>query len=311
MILNHSLVNIVNSICLILLAPLFSGILKKLKAFLRGYQGVSVFQVYYDLHKLLKKDTIRSSKSSFITKVTPIFTLGAAMTAAFMVPVFTTYSDTVIGNTILIIFLLGIIKFFNTLLGLDAGSTFGGMGSSRELFLSMLVEPVIFLVIMFLYFETDTFNIFQISYRSLGDSPITIGNMLAFVAFFLVLLVENARLPVDNPETHLELTMIHEAMVLDVSGKDLAYIELASMVKFSVLITILINAFIPFYLATTFSLASIVISVVMFLLKVLLVLIIIALIEVLIAKSRLFRAPDLIAVSFSLIIAAISISYFI
>jgi len=238
-------------------------------------------------------------------------TLSASITAAFMVPVFTTMPGSKLGNIILVIFLLGIIKFFNSLIGLDSSSTFGGMGSSRELFLSMLVEPVIFLVIMFLYFERGTFNIFQISFSGLADTPITIGNILAFVAFFIVLLVENARLPIDNPETHLELTMIHEAMILDVSGKDLAYIELASMVKFSVLITVLINVFVPFGLTATFSFVPVLVSIALYFVKVLLILLTISFIEVLIAKSRLFRAPDLIAVSFSLIIAAISLSYFI
>ncbi|BEP28447.1 respiratory chain complex I subunit 1 family protein [Helicovermis profundi] len=301
----------VSSIILIFLAPLFSGVLKKIKAFLRGYQGLSIFQVYYDIYKLFNKDTLRSSKSSFITIIAPIVSLSAAITSAFMIPIFYTNSSNILGNMIIIIFLLGIIKFFNTLLGLDSSSTFGGMGSSRELFLSMLVEPVVFLVIMFLYFQKGTFNIFQISNSSINENMFTTSNILAFVAFFIVVLVENARLPVDNPETHLELTMIHEAMVLDVSGKDLAYIELASMIKFSVLLTMLINIFIPFGLTNIISIASLCISIGMYLVKVIIVISIISFIEILIAKSRLFRAPDLIAVSFSLIIAAISLSYFI
>lgn len=282
-----------------------------MKAFMRGYKGASIFQVYYDLVKLFRKETIRSNWSSFVTEIGPTVALGISMTCAFMVPVFFSSSNNVVGNMIVIVFLLGGIKLINTLFGLDSSSTFGGMGASRELFLSMLAEPVMFLVIMFLYFQYNSLNIFDIAIDNSQALSLSVGDILAFVSFFIVLLVENTRLPIDNPETHLELTMIHEAMVLDLSGRDLALVELASMVKFAVFIAMIVNIFIPFGIITSLSLISIAGAVVLFLLKTAVVLFVIALIEVLIAKSRLFRAPDLIAVSFSLIIAAISFRRFI
>jgi len=228
-----------------------------------------------------------------------------------MIPVYFSGRGALLGNLIVIVFLLGGIKFSNTLLGLDSSSTFGGMGTSRELFLSMLIEPVIFLIIMFLYIQYGTFNIFEIAAKNSFELSHSIGDILAFVSFFIVLLVENARLPIDNPETHLELTMIHEAMVLDISGRDLAMVELASIVKFTIFITMIVNIFFPLGIATSLSFFFLLKAAIFFFAKVCIVLLVIASIEVLIAKSRLFRAPDLIAVSFSLVIAAISFSRFI
>ena len=310
--MNHNLTNIFQGMILIILSPLFMGTLNKIKALMRGYKGPSVLQVYYDLSKLSKKDTIRSGRSSFVTEYGPVMALSVAVTCSFMIPVIFVGSKNSLGNLILIVFLLGGIKLANALIGLDSSSTFGGMGTSRELFLSMLAEPVMFLIIMYLYFQYGTLNIFEISLNNLHMSTTTTaGDILAFVSFFIVLIVENARLPIDNPETHLELTMIHEAMVLDLSGRDLLLIELASMIKFTIFITMIVNIFIPFGISTSFAMPMIVEAAGLFLAKVFVVLFVIAMIEVLIAKSRLFRAPDLIAVSFSLIIAAISFSRFI
>ena len=309
--MNHNLTNIFQGMILIILSPFFMGTLNKIKALMRGYKGPSVLQVYYDLSKLSKKDTIRSGRSSFVTEYGHVMSLSVAVTCSFMIPVIFVGSKNSLGNLILIVFLLGGIKLADALIGLDSSSTFGGMGTSRELFLSMLAEPVMFLIIMYLYFQYGTLNIFEITLNNLHMSTTTTGDILAFVSFFIVLIVENARLPIDNPETHLELTMIHEAMVLDLSGRDLLLIELASMIKFAIFITMIVNIFIPFGISTSFAIPLIIEAAGLFLAKVFAVLFVIAMIEVLIAKSRLFRAPDLIAVSFSLIIAAISFSRFI
>lgn len=305
------LVNIIQSLLLIVLAPLFLGILKKMKANLRGYKGASIFQVYYDYKKLLSKCSIRSNYSSFITSIGPVFALSASITVAFMIPVFYTGYDMAIGNLLIIVFLLGYVKFFNTLIGLECSSTFGGMGSSRELFLSMLVEPVIFTIIMFLYLEDKSFNVFTISAVNASGSSLDIGNILALVAFFMMLIVENARLPIDNPETHLELTMIHEAMILDLSGRDLLFAEMASNIKLTIFITLFINIFVPFGLTTVNSPVLILQSLLFYIVKFLLALLILAFIEIMMAKSRLFRAPDLIAAAFSIVIAAIAINHFL
>lgn len=305
------LVSILQSILIIALAPLFLGILKKIKANLRGYKGATIFQVYYDYSKLLSKSSIRSNYSSFITNIGPVLALSASITVAFMVPVFYADSNMTIGNLIIIVFLLGYVKFFNTLIGLECSSTFGGMGSSRELFLSMLVEPVIFTIIMFLYLEDKSFNVFTISAINASGSPVGIGNILAAVAFFMMLIVENSRLPIDNPETHLELTMIHEAMILDLSGRDLLFAEMSSNIKLTIFITLFINIFVPFGLTTVISPGLLLQSILFFIVKFILSLLILAFVEIMMAKSRLFRAPDLIAAAFSIVIAAIAINHFL
>ncbi|NMM65982.1 hydrogenase [Clostridium sp. P21] len=304
-------INFLQSILLIIVTPLFMGILKKFKAILRGYKGSSIFQVYYDYQKLFSKGRIRSSHSSFITQIGPILSLGASITAVFMIPTFFSSGETYLGSLFLIIFMMSIVKFLNTLIGLDCASTFGGMGTSRELFLSMLAEPVMFLTIMFLYFENKSFNIFTISFNNSSGAFYSIGHILAAISFFILLLTENARLPIDNPETHLELTMIHEAMILDLSGTDLAFVEMASQIKLMIFLTIFINLFMPFGAATTLGAVTILKASVIFFIKILVILFGISIIEISMTKSRLFRVPELLSAALAIAIAAISLNYFL
>lgn len=308
--MEQNIIYLIQSILLIALTPLFMGIIKNIKAFIRGYQGVSIFQIYYDCSKLIKKGRVISVNSSFITIIGPVISFAAALTAAFVVPVFYTSYHNYLGNIFIIVFLLGIVKFLNSLIGLDCASTFGGMGSSRELFISMLAEPVMFIIIAFLYLETTKFNVFDIVYANTKVSTYGVGHIIAATAFFILVLAENARMPVDNPETHLELTMVHEAMILDLSGRDLAFVELASGIKLMVFLTIFINCFIPYGMATSLSFALILKSVVFYLIKLLGCFIVISIIETTNAKFRLFRLPEILAAAFSIGIVAISINYF-
>jgi formate hydrogenlyase subunit 4 len=310
-ILKYIAIDFIQSMILIIITPLFIGILKKLKAILRGYKGCSIFQVYYDYQKLFSKGRIRSSNSSFITEIGPLLSLAAAITAAFIIPVFFSNGQTSLGSLFLVIFTISIVKFLNTLIGLDCASTFGGMGSSRELFLSMIAEPAMFVTIMFLYFENKSFNIFSISFNNSGNVSYGIGHILAALSFFILMLTENARLPIDNPETHLELTMIHEAMILDLSGTDLAFVEMASQIKFMIFLTIFINLFMPLGIATTLGMMPILKAIVVYFMKILVVLFVISIIETSMAKSRLFRVPELLSAALSIAIAAISLNYFL
>ncbi len=309
--MKYNLIYLTQSILLIAFAPLFSGILKKLKAMLRGYQGPSIVQPYYDIQKLLRKGRVISRHSSFITTISPLLCFSAAVTAAMLIPVFYAGKENYLGNLFLIIFTLGIIKFFNSLLGLDCASTFGGMGSSRELFISMLVEPIIFVLLTFLYFETRSFNLFDIATVNNSLANYSAAHIIAGFAFFILVITENARVPVDNPETHLELTMVHEAMVLDISGSDLALLELASSIKLMVFLTIFINCFLPYGIAASFSAGSILFSIAVYLLKLLICLTLIAYLEIGMAKYRLFRVPDLLAAAFSFSVIAITLNYII
>lgn len=303
------LLNFIQSSILIAAAPLFIGILKRMKATIRGYEGAPIYQPYYDIKRLLSKGRVISKTSSFITTIGPTIILAAAVLSAFLVPVIWTTSKALIGNMFIIIFVMTIIKFITTLIGLDCASTFGGMGSSRELFISMFAEPVGFLMVAFLYFETKSFNIYDIASINSSSKNLSTAHIVAAAAFLIWVTVENTRMPVDNPETHLELTMIHEAMILDISGRDLAYIELSSYIKLIVCLTIFTNAFIPFGIATSVALTALIKAAVLYIIKIVVILFVIALVETTLAKFRLFRVPELLAVSFGFALTAIAIIY--
>jgi formate hydrogenlyase subunit 4 len=198
------------------------------------------------------------------------------------------------------------------LAALDAGSTFGGMGSSREMLVSSLIEPAILLSFFTVALLTGTTSLASVTsvIATSGASLIGPALLLAFAAFFIAILAENARVPVDNPSTHLELTMIHEAMLLEYSGKDLALMEYSSMVKLILFITIAWSAFMPWGVATEITASALAIGVVVFLAKLLALAAVIAIIESSMAKLRLFRLPNLLTGAFILAFLAV-MSYFV
>lgn len=306
----HYIFCFIQSFILLLLSPLLIGVLRKLKAFLRGFHGPSIFQMYYDIYKLFSKEKVVSNTSSFVTYLGPILSLSACATSIFFIPVFYAGKETGLGNIFIVIFLFAVMKLFITLIGLDSASAFGGMGSSRELFISAMLEPIIFVSIAFLFFETKSINAFCIANINSNFDKFTTPHIIACVAFFIIILAENTRMPVDNPETHLELTMIHEAMILDLSGSDLALMELASSIKLTVLLTLFINCFIPFGIATSFDFLPIVGGILLYVVKIILCLFIIALLETSISKFRLFRLPELLACAFAINIVALVLNYF-
>ncbi len=300
----------IQSLLILLLTPLFMGVIKSLKAYFRGYKGFPVFQVYYNLIKLFKKGRVISTTSSFITELAPALSLTFAVTAAFLVPVFYTGHNSPLGNLFIIIFLLGISKFLYSLLGLDSASTFGGMGASRELFISMSAEPIMFVMITFLFIEFKSFNIYDIAFLNAGGGYLSVPHIIAAAAFFMVLIAENARIPIDNPETHLELTMIHEAMILDLSGSDLAMVELASSIKLVLFLTLFLNSFFAFGISTSISLVLMAHGFLFFIIKMFICLTVISLIETSMAKFRLFRVPEILAAALSLGVISVAIYYF-
>ena len=307
--MKYYLIYFIQSLLIVVLSPLFIGVLKKMKATLRGSIGSSILQPYYDLSKLLKKGRIISNRGSFITSIGPIVILSSTITTAFFIPVFYTSMKQSIGNMFILMFAFGIVKMFTVLIGLDSSSTFGGMGSSRESFISMMSEPIIFFLIIFLYIETNDFNIFHISFINSKILHYDTAHLIAMVTFVIAILAENARIPFDNPETHLELTMMHEAMILDLSGSDLAYVELSSYIKLIVYLIVLINCFIPIGIATTFTISALMIGFACFIVKLLFCLLGIAIIETTFAKSRLFRGAELFPAMISLGIVAITLIY--
>lgn len=301
------MIHFVQGMLLIVSIPFFKGLTKWIKAWMRGQTGPSPLQTYYDWWRLFTKGRVLSSHSSPVTRYMPSVGLAAALVAMFIVPVFQVSPGQEVGSLWLILFLMLLVKVTNTLIGLDAGSSFGGMGSSRELFVGFFAEPVMALIIAFLFIENKSFNLHELAFQGAGEAVVAPGRIIAAMAFFILILAENARMPVDNPETHLELTMIHEAMVLDVSGPDLAYVEMTSTAKLVLYLTILINGFYPVGIATTASLAAMVTGVLAFIFKLGICLVALCINEVTYAKFRLLRVPELLGLSFALALTALAV----
>ena len=293
---------LLNTVFVILISPLFVSLIKKVKAYTQGRQGPPLLQTYYMLLKLLKKERVYSDNSSLIMRVTPYINIVCVVVASLCVPV--VYIPAQIagfGSIILFLYLLVFAKFFMALAGLDAGSTFGGMGSSREMTVSAVIEPVIIIVFAALGLLLKTTNLYDMFTTSLNSSLfINPSTLLISLSLFIILIVETARIPVDNPETHLELTMIHEAMILEYSGPYLALIEWGASIKQLVLMTLLVNTFFPFGLSSDWTLQTIGVGLAFYLAKLLLLACMIVLVETTNAKLRLFRVPELLMVAFIL-----------
>lgn len=290
----------INTLVVIAVSPLFVSLIKKIKARTQGRQGPTVFQTYYTLIKLLKKEVIYSPNSSRIMRVTPLVTMAAILVAALFVPlVFVPEPVGGIGNIILFLYLLALARFFMALAGLDAGSSFGGMGSSREMSISSIIEPttiIVFAALAFVFKTLNIFDMFTLNASTGSPSPSTL--ILIGISLFIIIIVETSRIPVDNPETHLELTMIHEGMILEQSGRNLALMELSAAVKMTVLMALLINLIVPFGLMTTLTLAGLLIAIIVFVVKGSILAGIIGLFESSMAKKRFFQLPSLFAMAF-------------
>lgn len=302
---------IIQSAFVVAISPLITGVIRKLKALMQSRKGPSIFQPYYDLAKLFRKDSVVSSNASWVFHLTPYVCMAAVLVAVLMVPVVATTSLSFMGDLIVVVYMLAMMRFFMALSALDTGSAFGGMGSSREMTISAIAEPTMLLAIFTMALIAGTTSLGDISYQLSvnGLELIRPSLFLAFAALFIVTLAENARVPVDNPATHLELTMIHEGMILEYSGKQLALMELSSMVKLALFLTILANVFLPWGIATSLAPAGLALGLVALLVKILIMVAAIAYIESCMAKLRLFRLPNLLTVSFTLALLAVMSFY--
>ena len=289
-----------NTAFIVLISPLFVSLIKKVKAFTQGRQGPPLLQTYYILVKLLKKERVYSNNTSLIIRITPYINVVCVIVASLFVPV--VYIPGLFagfGNVILFLYLLVCAKFFMALAGLDAGSTFGGMGSSREMTFSAVIEPVIIIVFAALGLLLKTTNLYEMFAMSLKSSLlINPSTLLISLSLFIILIVESSRIPVDNPETHLELTMIHETMLLEYSGPDLAMMEMAHAVKQTLLMAVLINVLFPWGLTAAPDVLTIAISLTAFIAKAAILAVAVGIFESLFAKSRLFRLPNLFMLAF-------------
>lgn len=303
------IISVLQFILVPVLSPLGIGVVKKIKAKLQNRQGASVWQPYRDLWKLLHKDEILSPDNSWIFKVAPFIIFTVTLVVGASIPLVTTLSQSLaMGDMLIIVYTLAIGTFFLALAGLDTGGAFGGFGASREMTLSALAEGGLIFSLLTLALISHTTNLFGIS-GAIGASYGSFGLpiLLAFVGFFIVLLAETARFPFDNPATHLELTMIHEAMILEYSGKRLALIEWASANKLFIFIALGVNLFFPFGISAGAGLMAILIGLVALVAKMLVFYVAIAMLESTMAKFRFFRLPDLLMTSFILNVIAIGL----
>jgi len=293
---------LLNAGMMVLLAPLFMTVIKKVKAKMQGRRGPPLFQMYYNLARLISKEAIYSDISSWIMRITPVVSLAVMILAALFIPViFIPASFGGIGNVILFLYILAIGRFMISLAGLDAGSAFGGMGSSREMSLSSVIEPTIIIVAAALATVLGTMDIFEMFEKTTAlDITMMPTLLLISISVFLILIIETSRVPVDNPETHLELTMIHEGMILEYSGRNLAIMELSHAVKQAIYMGLLIGIIAPFGIISDGNLLvpGILIAALLFLGKGLVLAVIIGLFESSMAKMRLFSIPTLFMTAF-------------
>ena len=312
--MNNDLIftTIINVSLILIISPFYMGLVKKIKALCQGRKGPPLMQPYYNLAKLLKKERVYSKNSSAIMRVTPYINIAAIITAAFFVPVACLTNPTGgIGNIILFLYLLALAKFFMALAGLDAGSTFGGMSSSREMSISSIIEPITIVVFAAMVYTLHTLNFYDMFMQTAGMQPFfQPALILISIPLFIVLIVETARVPVDNPETHLELTMVHEGMILEYSGRDLALMEFSNSIKQTLFMAVLINTILPLGLTNELTIPSILFAVSIFLLKGAILAIIVGIFESSTAKMRLFALPSLFAIAFFFSILTVCLEVF-
>jgi formate hydrogenlyase subunit 4 len=285
----------------LIVAPLLSGIIKTLKARLQNRRGPNILQSYRDIFKLLRKGMVIPETASWIFSATPYIVFATAALVGLMIPMAATDAPlSLFGGVLAVVYLLALGRFFLALGGLDAGTPFGGLGSSREMTISAIAEPAMMLAIFTVALAASSTNLSEMAKVAVSQSWkfLAPSQMLAFAALFIVLIAETGRIPVDNRATHLELTMIHEAMILEYSGPYLALIEYGASIKQLVLMTLVVNTFFPFGLSSDWTLWGLGLGLLFYLIKMLLLACLIVIVETTNAKLRLFRVPELLMVSF-------------
>jgi formate hydrogenlyase subunit 4 len=281
-----------------LLAPFFSAVILKVKAFFGGKKGPPLLINYYTLVKLFKKGSVYSTSTTFIFKMGPLVSLGAAVTVLLFLP-FAGHPPVFSfrGDLLFILYLLGLGRFFTIAAAMDTASPFEGMGAAREAYFPIICEATLFMILILFYVLTGELSL--AAYFS-GAQPFSMwqmaGSPMLFVviAFFIILLAENSRVPVDDPATHLELTMIHEVMVLDHSGPDLGFIELGSFCKLFFYASIVARLIMPLesgYMALNLCL---------FATSLLIVYMAVGVMESVMARYRMDRVPKFLLTSFAL-----------
>ena len=285
------------------LAPLLTGFIRKAKARLLRRQGPALLQPYRDLLRLLRKEVVLADNASWLFRTVPYLVFAATWVAAALVPTFATglaFSWT--ADLIAIVALLAGTRFLLALAGMDAGTSFGGIGSSREVMIASLAEPAMLLIVFSLALIAGATQLSTVAvFMSSSEVGLRVSLGLSLIALLMVAMAENSRIPVDNPSTHLELTMVHEAMVLEYSGRHLAMIELAGFLKLLLYLTLISCVFLPWGLANSGgSLLSYAQGAAVYVVKLAGLSLLLAVFETAVAKMRVFRVPDFLGAALML-----------
>jgi formate hydrogenlyase subunit 4 len=287
----------------LLLAPLLTGLVRKAKARLMRRQGPSLVQPYRDLLRLLRKEVVLAENASWLFRTSPYLVFAATWVAAALVPTFATglmFSWT--ADLIATIALLGSARFFLALAGMDIGTSFGGIGSSREVMIASLAEPAMLLIVFTLALVAGSTQLSTVAgFMASPEVGLRVSLGLALIALIIVAIAENARIPVDNPATHLELTMVHEAMVLEYSGRHLAMIEFAASLKLLLYLSLIGCVFAPWGLAASGAgLEAYAQGTGAYIAKLAVGGILLGVFETAIAKMRVFRVPEFLGAALML-----------
>ena len=297
------LVQLGQLLVVLLLAPLLTGYVRKIKARLVRRQGPDLIQPYRDLHKLLRKEVVLADNASWIFRTAPYLILATTWVAAALVPTFATgLAFSPAADLIAIVALLGSARFMLALAGLDVGTSFGGIGSSREMMIASLAEPALLMIAFTLSLLAGSTQLSSVaSYMQGPTVGLRVSLAMAFVGLVMVAIAENARIPVDNPATHLELTMVHEAMILEYSGRHLAVIEAAASLKMLLYLSIIACVFAPWGVAVAGQgFAAYAASLPVYVIKLAAGGLMLALFETVIAKMRVFRVSEFLGAALML-----------
>ncbi len=296
------------------IAPVLIGVMRQVRARLEGRVGPGVLQPWRDLRKLFAKEPLRAQGTSWVSFVAPVVVAVSSLVVVALTPLLTTATFSQVHDDLFVVvsvLLVGTVAY--ALVGLDAGSAFGGMGSSRHMTIAALVEPTVLVSVYALSIPVGSSVLGRIVAARLDDPASVVApvSLLALIALLVAVVAETGRIPVDNPSTHLELTMVHEAMVLESSGRDLGWLEVGSWLRLGALLGLIGTLLAPWGIARDLTGWSVPVALVALLVKLLVIGGVVAAAEVFLAKVRLFRVPELLAGSFVLAFLAVTASYLV
>ena len=294
------------------LTPVLVGVMRQVRARLEGRVGAGIGQPWRDVRKLLAKEPLAAEGAGPLMSAVPVILVISSLVSVALVPLLGIATLAWVPDDLFVVvsvLLVGTVAL--ALLGLESGTAFGGMGSSRHMMIAALVEPTVLVAVYALSVPVGTTALSSILQARMSDPTTVISpvSLLALVALTIVVLAETGRLPVDNPATHLELTMVHEAMILESSGRDLGWLELGSWLRLTALLGLVVNLALPWGVAADLGVGATVIATLAFSVKLLIAGSMIAAAEVFLAKVRLFRVPELLAGSFVLAFLSVTASY--